>query len=333
MKFLKQGFFTACVLWISVFLPQNLLAQQDAAKSMDYSKAENWIFQPENSKVFGCDVFYVYPTVFFGDKPAIMDLQNHKLRDQAMGVAEEHTGVFSGVANVYAPYYRQVSIAVLSLSDMESKPYLDIAYQDVENAFDYYLDNLNNGRPFFLAGHSQGSVMLLMLMKNRFNDEKLLEQLIAAYTIGFSITDEELTEHPWMKIAQAKDDLGVIIIYNTQSPDAKGSPVLLPGAKCVNPLIWTTSQDYAANTLNLGAAFFDDNHKLTKTTPQHTDAVIGNNGALIVTGPNPDDFFTAGESFFPRGVFHAYDYGFFFNNLKANAQTRWDAYRKVKNLK
>ncbi len=313
------------LFWI--FYAPLISKAQHSNPEINYAQTENWIFIPDDPQRYECDVFYVYPTVFFGDTAANMDLNSPELREKALGVAIEHSGVFSEVANVYAPFYSQVSIAVLSLDDQESKPYMDIAFKDVETAFEYYIEHLNNGRPFFLAGHSQGSDMLLMLMKKHFNDDDLANQLIAAYTIGFSITDEELAENPWMKIAQKKDDLGVIITYNTQSPDATGSPVLLPGAKCVNPLSWNTTLRYAPKAFNLGAAFFNDDHKINTTIIEYTDAIIDKNGALAVSGPDPDDFYEPGVSFFPRGVFHAYDYNFFYFNLKENVKTRWHRYK------
>jgi hypothetical protein len=60
----------------------------------------------------------------------------------------------------------------------------------VEVAFNYYIDNLNQGRPFILAGHSQGTMALIDLIKNRFgNDPELRDRLVAAYFIGYTVTD------------------------------------------------------------------------------------------------------------------------------------------------
>ena len=87
------------------------------------------------------------------------------------------------------------------------------------------------GAPFFIAGHSQGSLNLLEVMKEQFHDQKLNSKLVAAYLIGYSVTDDDLEQYPWLKIAKSENDLGVIITYNTQSVDAKDSPVLLKDCK------------------------------------------------------------------------------------------------------
>lgn len=293
-------------------------------KNVDYSASTNWVASGFDNIKHKADVFYVYPTVTFSKQPENMSLSNNELRIAARDVFTEHIGVFSSV-NVFAPFYRQVSIAVLSLSKKEFEVYFSIAYNDVKSAFLYYLQNNNNGRPFILAGHSQGSEIVLKLMKDLFDDKELMKQLVASYIIGYSVTNKDLEENPWLKIAQSADDLGVIITYNTQSKDATGSPVLLPTAKCVNPLSWNTSLDNAPNSLHKGAVFFDDKHQIKNEIPNYTDAYIGENGALIASTPNPEDFHNS-NSFFPLGVYHAYDYSFFYRNLEDNVTERVNSY-------
>jgi len=298
--------------------------------AIDYEKKTNWISIPSEVGDHQVDVFYVYPTILFSKTPENMSLEDEELKKLARGVYIEQSGVFKNECNVFAPYYAQMSIAVLSLTGPEYDRYFNLAYEQVKSAFQYYMKNKNQGRPFFLAGHSQGSLMLLQLMKDLFDEEELQQQLIAAYTIGYSITDEDLQKYPWLKIAQKDDDNGVIITYNTQSPDATGSPVLLPSAHCINPLSWTTQTTHASKELNKGAVFFNTDENIDQEIPQYTDAQIREDGALIVTGPNPDDFYVEGKNAFPKGVFHKYDYQFFYRNLEENIQTRKSSYLKSK---
>jgi len=290
--------------------------------SIDFGKKSNWISFPDEIREHQVDVFYVYPTILFSKTPENMNTSDEELRKLARGVFTEQSGVFKNECNVYAPYYAQMSIAVLSLTGPEYNQHFNLAYEQVKSAFLYYIKNENQGKPFFLAGHSQGSLMLLNLMKEMFDDKELKKQLIAAYIIGYSITADDLKNYPWLNIAQSDDDTGVIITYNTQSPDATGSPVLLPTAACVNPLNWTTQKTYASADLNLGAVFFNEAEQIDQEIPHYTDAQIGENNALLVTGPDPNNFYTEGVSFFPIGVFHKYDYQFFYRNLEQNIQIR-----------
>lgn len=317
---------SSVLFFIVFFLITTTPCYSQSKTPTDYSKAENWLIKPGGTANLDVDVFFVYPTIFFSDKPENMDIKNDELYHKAENITCQQSSVFEGTANIFAPLYRQVSIAVLDLEGDAFQKYFSVAYQDVKHAFLYYLENDNDGRPFFLAGHSQGSNILLDLMKELFDDPSLNKQLVAAYIIGYSVTDDDLESYPWFKIAQRADDTGVIITYNTQSPDATGSPVLLPGANCVNPLIWTTSDEYAAKDKNQGAVFFKYGSQIDKETPEYTDAMVGTNGALIVTTPNPDDFYKPETSFFPRGVFHAYDYNFFYRNLQKNIRQRAESF-------
>ena len=294
----------------------------------DYRLSENWVLLP-GSDIFDVDVFYVYPTVYNNSDTLNMDIRLAANRKAAQDMTIRQSRVYSDDANVYAPYYQQMALEALSLPKEQYEQYYSIAYADVVAAFNYYLEHFNNGRPFILAGHSQGSLMILDLMKEKFNEEQMSNQLIAAYTIGYSFTNEDAAKYPWMKLAQKEDDFGVIITYNTQSPEATGSPVLLPGALCVNPLNWKTDTTYAPDSMHLGAVKQNtETGEIIEILPEYTDAQIGINGALIVNGPNPDDFYTA-ENKFPKGVFHAYDYPFFFLNLKQNVKKRIDAFHKA----
>lgn len=308
-------------VFLLLLISQNLMAQL----TVDYNSPASWISQPEQLKQ-DVDVFYVYPTIDFSSTPTNMQLSNDSLKALAIGVYKEQASVFADECNVFAPFYPQMSIAVLSIEGAEYDKHFRVAFEQVKASFQYYLENLNDGRPFFLAGHSQGSLMLLQLMKELFENQP--KQLIAAYIIGYSVTNDDLINYPWLKIARQADDIGVIITYNTQSPDAVGSPVLMKGAQCVNPLIWSQSKQYAPSNLNKGAVFFNKQETIEKEIQYYTDAQIREDGVLIVNNPNPDDFFVPGKNAFPRGVFHKYDYQFFYRNLQENVKTRKIAYLK-----
>lgn len=305
----------------------SLTCISNAQESNIYEQDNNWITKTEQNLQFQADVFYIYPTVYFSSTPDNMKLDDLELREKAKGVYLEQASVFFKSANMFAPYYPQMSIACLTLPKEEHDKYYSIAYSETKKALLYYLKNMNQGRPFILAGHSQGSILGIDLMKELFDDQELQEQLIAAYLIGYSVTTEDLKNYPQLKIAQRETDNGVIITYNTQAPNTTGSPVLLATAACVNPLSWTTDNTLASSNKNLGAVFFDNNHIALPDQTHYTNAQIDSStGALVVSTPNPDDFYTEGKSFFPKGVYHANDYQFFYRNLEENAQKRINAY-------
>ncbi len=288
----------------------------------DYSSIYYWASCPSQIEK-DVDVFYVYPTLLGGRENHNMDITDTKMRSLVQTVIPKQAGVFVDYCNVFVPYYRQMSLDGLAMDEEQRNQYFSIGLTDVEQAFDFYINNLNDGRPFIIAGHSQGSQVIIELMKSKFGDDDVFNKLVAAYIIGYSVTDEDLSECEWLKIAEAEDDIGVIITYNTQSESATGSLVLLPNANCVNPLNWKTTSEYAPKELNLGAVFFTGNGEIDSIVGQFTDAWIDDNGALVTGTPNVD---TYSSDIFPTGVYHMYDYSFFFNNLKENVGVRIERY-------
>ncbi len=119
------------------------------------------------------------------------------MRSAAMGQVKTQASVFEGQANIYAPMYRQMNLAGLGLSEADAEPLQEIVHNDVWRAFTHYLKYENNGRPFFLAGHSQGSMILTDLMLEHWGTTGAEDQLIAALLIGWSLTSEDLDTHPF----------------------------------------------------------------------------------------------------------------------------------------
>ena len=77
--------------------------------------------------------------------------------------------------------------------------------------FSIIMSITTRGRPIVLAGFSQGAELSLRLLEECFDEEELNRQLAACYAIGWSITEEELKEHPHMKFAEGETDTGVIV--------------------------------------------------------------------------------------------------------------------------
>ena len=287
----------------------------------DYSKQERWALLPDkaDSKV---DVFYIYPTIFMGNGPEYMDVTNAELKERAKNQASFDTGIFKDQANIYAPLYRQASIALLQ----SSKDATITSFEDVKRAFDYYMKHYNNGKPFFIAGFSQGSMAILDLLKSKFHDKDLRDKLIAAYIIGYSVTDEDLAKYPYLKMAESADDIGVIISYNTQIANNGYSSVLKKNSKAINPISWKTNNKPSKEKQYRGAVIFDlSSNKITSLSKPLKTAYleIGTNALVVDADPTK---YNASQIIFPAGVMHMYDYMFFYNNLQENVTDRINSY-------
>ncbi len=295
-------------------------------KKPDYSRNQSWASKPEKL-LYPVDVFYVYPTIYAEANPINMDIINRPdLQAKAKGLTISQAGVYSNSANLFAPYYRQVSFKALDPNiDMYSNEYFKIGADDIFRAFEYYLNYLNTDRPFILASHSQGTMTVISLMRKKFNNSELQKRLIAAYLIGYSLTKDEFDTYPWLKPANGADDIGVIISYNTQTPFAKNSPVLKEKAYCINPLNWKTDETPAAKEQNLGALFFNDfKGTLIKEEKSYVGAKINlATGALECLPSNYNDLKIGN---FPEGVLHKFDYAFWYRNLQENVTDRINTY-------
>ena len=87
---------------------------------------------------------------------------------------------------------------------------------DVFAALDYYFEHLNGGRPFILAGHSQGSIMQSFVLAEYMKAHpEYLKRMIAAYVIGFSITEDYLKANPHLKFAEGADDTAIVVSEET----------------------------------------------------------------------------------------------------------------------
>jgi len=321
------------------FSCSNINDKSSASKTqqeVDYADSYNWVSLPTmiDKKV---DVFYVYPTIYVGKTPQNMDISDSSLRENAQGLLIAQAGVYSPHANLFAPFYRQQSAALQSMEaanggkDAFKDPVFQVGARDVERAFDYYLEHLNPDRPFILASHSQGTMTLINLMRKRFKDPALQKRLVAAYLIGYTITKDDLEKYPWMKLAQGKDDIGVIISFNTEGANAGPSPVLLPDAVAINPLNWKTDTTIAERSTNLGARFFDDKTgELLEEIPHFAAAHLdADKGILVVTDmktPKSKKIDLSHMGRWSKGVYHRYDYAFWYMNLQKNVGDRIEAY-------
>jgi hypothetical protein len=299
----------------------------DSRQNLNYNDSYYWVSLPSSIEK-DVDVFYVYPTVS-SNASGTMDVTNDEERALAQGIFEAQASLFEEHANMFAPYYRQMSTMCLMPDDPDAQA-TDIdefkfGAADVEEAFEYYNESLNDGRPFIIAGHSQGTMALIELIKNRFgNDEELRNRLVAAYLIGYTVTDVDL-EMAGLSAAQCADDIGVVVTFNSQSVTSVGGPMLLLGAHCINPLNWKTDNSTALAAENLGARFYDDaTGEFLREVDEYCGAQINTEtGALTTTLPEGEEL-DIGP--YTEGVYHRYDYAFWYRNLQTNVGDRITAF-------
>ena len=234
-------------------------AKDDAAGNM-YANDDMWCCKPTEctEKV---DVFYIVSTNIMRSYNAdSTESQTAVLNDEEKAIlAGEintvHEGIFPEKLNYFAPYYHQMTMGALSDKGVTKEQKLaleDKTKQELFDAFDYYMDNLNGGRPFVLAGYSQGAIMTKEILKHMTAGQK--KQMVAAYMIGFGL-DAKTLEHPNIVAAEGELDTGVTVSFNSVANlDAIYAGLLNNAVACINPINWHTdatpgSIEYDGDTL------------------------------------------------------------------------------------
>ncbi len=202
---------------------------------------------------------------------------------------------------------------------------------DALSAFDYYVKHLNHGRPFILAGHSQGSEIMINLMADYMEkNPEVYKRMIVAYLPGYSITPQYLQQNSELKFAENADDTQVIVSYNTVAPKTTmPDTVMLPGAMAINPITWTRSEATATASQNLGSISLDKNGYAVLDAQGHPKKVLGVADARIDTATGKLICSTVdtatldpGNRVTAAGIFHNYDFPFYYFDLRANAANR-----------
>lgn len=333
---------TACACGTSSNTSNNTTSNTtpaDASKAPDYSKKECWAKTPEITK--DVDTFFIYPTVYNGTNegdPNYATLDNSEMKQGVNEVNYFQASVYEESTNVFVPYYRQASLKyageIAKQTGNIDAAISSIPYDDISAALDYYFANYNNGRPFILAGHSQGSCMCKYVLKNYFKEHpEYYGRMVAAYPIGYSVTKEDLESNPHLKFATGESDIGVIVSWNTEGAknveEKASNVVVLPGAISINPINWKLDETYAPASDNKGSLIVTD----PKTGKYNigdvgADAQINIERGVIVTNANGTPI-SMTELFGPQS-YHNDDYGFYYNNIKENVAKRIATYKASK---
>lgn len=118
----------------------------------------------------------------------------------------------------------------------------------------------------------------------------------------------------------------MIVSWNTEGEGNKNqdSLVILPGARCINPLNWVTDDTYAPVTSNLGGRIMNSESGAYETVPEAADAQIYPERGVLITGTDAMEPI-AGEGF-GTDSFHNGDYSLYYYNLQENVGKRIEAY-------
>lgn len=206
-----------------------------------YSDSTQWFIRDRGADV---DLFYIISTetgdhlVRGTDSCHYADTYDDYLRDRMRHEMYAVDSFYSGRLNYYSPYYRQVSMQSWATEEMALSR-LPLALSDCRRSWNYYLKHLNQGRPFILAGFSQGAHALMDIMKRM--PDSVASRMVAAYVIGYKVTKEDTAACHHLRPAKGATDTGVTICFNSVKSIAAEIPVVSGGTVfCINPVNWRT---------------------------------------------------------------------------------------------
>jgi hypothetical protein len=303
----------------------------------DYSNLNYWAASPHKADASDqvplflkdekaeklADVFFIHPTSYFGETDT--SSWNAWLSDETVNRETDYKSiifqatVFNGSCRVFAPRYRQANMeAFYKMGTPEAKAAFDLAYSDVKAAFQYYLQNENNNQPIVIASHSQGTLHAIRLLQEFFDGKPLQKQLVCAYIPGYRIKKDAFKSIP---VSEKPNQNGCFAGWRSYEKGEIPNKILAENGDCicVNPLTWTTGEEWVAKDKHLGIM------NSFETVVTNTVAAGIEPKTKILWAETPAVILTGME----KGKdLHKYDFNLFWMNIRENVKLRIETWMK-----
>ena len=326
------------VMMEAALKPKVSFDESTRSAALDYADDASWVALPQtednadytpgdltdNQAAAQVAVFYIHPTTYISKDAWNAPLDDEEANDYVANmVMPAQASVFNGCCQVYAPKYRQATLWSFMEETENSQQALALAYEDVERAFDAFLDRIE-GRPFILAGHSQGGLHASNLLKNAISGSQLTFQMVAAYPVGFPLNPEDFAEAaPDIPVCSTPEQLGCFVTWNAKGPEADVWPQNI-GEVCVNPLSWRTDGEAVAADQNPGSLSFGAEGEARRFEAGVSGAQCVKDRLLV--GDFQSDMYDDMPPLLGKDNYHLIDYGLFYASIRENAITRTNAY-------
>lgn len=279
--------------------------------------------------------FYVHPTTYLKkdrwNAPVVLEGGEKKRTDLFV---RSQASIFAETGPVWAPRYRQAAFGAFLSRTPDALSALDVAYRDIEAAFDRFLEENPDG-PFVLAGHSQGGLHLLRLLSER--GPEIADRLVVAYVVGWPIDTEADLPATGLPVCEGPQSTGCIMSWMTFGDPPNANLVLRDWAKgdgyaeinrnrhrlvCTNPVTGgaTPESDFASHQGALVPASDFSGGELVKGTI----AARCQDGLLLVEG----ELDSYGAPFvLPGNNYHVFDLALFWEPVRRDVRERvmaWD---------
>jgi hypothetical protein len=317
--------------------PSSWAALPDTQDAADLAPSGTSV--PEAQAMALVDVFYLHPTTYRGAENWNQDIAMDDVNEWTdISVMARQASVFNGCCKIYAPRYRQATISALGAKDDSGMRAYGLAYEDVLAAWHHYASTWNEGRPFIIASHSQGTFHAIRLLEEEIDGTPIAGQMVAAYIIGIGINEGIFGRSlKSMTLCSGATDSNCIISWNTFTRDGDPEPGVnrlkeryrarfdtSEGEEiaCWNPISATLSGGDVSASGNLGAL---PGAAALGNLPALTQGFGAGcrDGSLYTDKPMTDDFKLV---LFAGGNLHMHDFDLFYENIRKNAVVRTAAF-------
>jgi hypothetical protein len=322
-----------------------------AGAAPDYAQANSWLARPDlpsdaarwtpdgysAATTPGVAVFYALPTALIDRSRWNAPIGDAEVDKRSEMFLRMQASVFNGVGGIWVPRYRQATSGAFMTAKPEAAKAMDLAYADVLAAFDAFVAAQPPGRPIILAGHSQGSMHLLRLLKERVAGTPLAARIVAVYIGGWPVSvtadlpalgfpacmspDQAGCILSWQSFARPADYTAVREAFDTYLNGGMGlAGVARKGTAlvCSNPLTGAATAAAVPASANLGSLVSNADFSGGSLVAKGIGAQCLASGIVDIGDP-PSGF----DAFIlPGNNYHIYDYPLFWANLRADAERR-----------
>jgi hypothetical protein len=330
--------------------PKGHFLPAEAGGEPDYTQPASWVARPGMADdpalwlpdgvtrigIGNAAVFFVHPTTYLRNDrwnaPLVAGGDTSFRTDLFV---RSEASAFNGAGRIWAPHYRQAAYGAFLLDTADAQSALNFAYQDVSNAFDAFL-RASGDRPIILAGHSQGALHLIRLLRERFAGKPIARRLVAAYVVGWPIDTKSDLPVLGVPACRNPSETGCILSWMSFGDPANPSLILdqwkrtrgLNGNErtpasilCVNPISGIEGGS-AAPSENPGTLVPAADFR-SATLQEYAVGASCRDGLLMVDGDVP----TYLPPPLPGNNFHVYDYALFWGAIRRDAERRLAAWR------
>lgn len=280
-------------------------------------------------------VFFIHPTSYLNRASWNAELGDAEAERIAKVYVRGMASPFNAAREIWAPRYRQATMGAFLTDRPDGQQALDAAYADVLQAYRMFLQGVADDIPIILAGHSQGALHLLRLLREEVKNDSISSRIAVAYAVGWPISVAHDLPELGLSACSATQQAGCLMSWSSFAEPADPSLLLDTYANsigfdgqlrgnsaivCTNPLNGGEAAQAPAS-LNLGTLKPETDLIDGELVPASVPARCDEEGILLIGDP-PD----MGRYVLPGNNYHVYDIPLFWANVQFDAAQRVEAW-------